>query len=434
MNEATEALAPAPPALDVAPGVPAAEEHAGAFARVAPQEKAARLRTCIPSIVAAAPEMVRAACAAANLDTDALLGAAWMIGPVALLANVRRYAEALEDIAVTGRPTLPPDALRGRLQGRVVARLDANNFAERLLHRDAEALAVFAEGLHPEDVLLAQASAHRTPEATGGHEVARHWLGALEHLFVHGKAVTLETANPDVIERALAPLCEAGWLRVVRGEHARSSVRGVAVVLPAFHAKDELAFITHRLVSEIAAGEAFDVTAPGTILVSGCWAQRNLFVEFFERSLARLPASTRPRLVSKPEPWRGEVSIVALGCDDPIELLAGATARCNAAGVATTELVVHPVQEEDGAVLALERAIVRLRSRVVGINQWPAVLDLRGDGGPHMLSSEKTLVRGPLRSARRPVYFCDHPRGADAGARLAAFHAAPSLGTLARLR
>jgi hypothetical protein len=378
--------------------------------------------------------MVSTARAAANLETGALLGAAWMIGPVALLANVRRYAESLEDIAATGRPSLLPRALRGRLEGRVVALLDAKNPAERLLHRDAQALAVFAEGVQPEDVLRAQAIAHRTPESPAGDDVVvDHWLRALERLFVHNATVTLETANPGVIERALAPLCEAGWLRVVRAERARSSTRGVAVALPTLYAKEELAFIAHRLVSEIAAGEAFDVTAPGTILVSGCWAQRNLFVDSLEQSLARLPPSIRPKLVSKTEPWRGEVSIVALGCDGPIGLLAQATARCNAAGVAATEFVVHPVQEEDAELLAaLERAMVRLRSRVVAINQWPSVVELRGDGGPHMLASEKTIVRGPLRSLHRPVYFFDHHRGAEVGARLAAFHAAPSLGTLAR--
>jgi hypothetical protein len=359
MNEASEALDPASPAS---------------------VEKAARLRACIPSIVAAAPEMVATACAAANLEPGALLGAAWMTGPIALLANVRRYAEALEDIAEMGRPSLLPSALRGRLAGRVVARLEARSFAEDLFHRDAEALAVFAEGVQPEDVLRTQASAHRTPGPPSGDEVVHHWLRALERLFVHNATVTLATPNPGLIERALAPLCEAGWLRVVGSERTRSSARGVAVVLPAFHAKDELAFIATRLVSEIAAGEAFDVAAPGTILVSGCWAQRNLFVDYLERSLARLPASNRPQLVSKVEPWRGEVSIVALGCDDPIELLALATARCNAVDAATIEFVVHPVQEEDVEVLAaLERAIVRLRSRLVAINQWPAVVELRGD-------------------------------------------------------
>jgi hypothetical protein len=429
MNEATEALEPASPPSEVA------DERVGAFGRLLPQEKAARLRACIPSIVAAAPEMVGIACAAANLEPGALLGAAWMTGPVALLANVRRYAEAFEDIAATGRPSLLPRALRERLEGRVVARLEPKSSAERLFHHDAEALAVFAEGVQPEDVLRAQASAHRAPDPPADHEVARHWLRALECLFVHNATVTLETPNPGVIERALAPLCEAGWLHVVRAEPTRASARGVAVVLPAFHAKDELAFIADRLVSEIAAGEAFDVAAPGTILVSGCWAQRNLFVDFVERSLARLPPSRRPKLVSKPEPWRGEISIVALGCEDTSALLAQATARCNAAGAATTEFVVHPVQEEDVEVLAaLQRAMVRLRSGLVAINQWPAVVDLRGDGGPHMLSSEKTIVRGPLRSMRRPVYFFDHPRGAEVGARLAAFHAAPSLGTLARIR
>jgi len=111
--------------------------------------------------------------------------------------------------------------------------------------------------------------------------------------------------------------------------------------------------------------------------------------------------------------------------------------RCNAGPDAdVAEIVVHVLHEEDPEILAaLDSAAVRLRCRALGINQWPALLGFRGDApeGPRMLARvDKTIVRGPLRSARRPAYFLDEARAARRGARLSGFQAAPSLGALVR--
>jgi len=441
-------------------------ERATPFARMPPREKAALLRACLPRILAIAPEMVALTCRAAGVDSASpLAGTAWLAGPVALLAAVRRFAEALEDVAANGRPTLSSDDLRDRLDGRVVARLAPRSFAERALVRDAETVAVFEEGVEPEDVISAQAAFYRQMEPTGG--VARvpaaggppsaAPLLALSALFVEGKVALLETSAAQawlgpLVESALAPLVVAGFLQVVQGGDGGVDTAhpapvatppgggGPVIVVPAFYARDELWFVARRLVSEISAGAAFGVSAPRAILVAGCWAQRELFVEQLQRAASASPRGAATwTLVCDPDPGAdlpsGAVGVFAAGCDEPVEMLAAAVDRCDARwGTSAAEIVVHPVQEEDPeTAAALGRATVRLRCDRVGINQWPARISFRGEapGGAWMLARvDKAVVRGPLRLARPPGYFYDNLGAPRLGARLAAFQAAPSLGAL----
>src|SRR6185437_1679722 len=120
MNVAPQAVVePAPPA----PAAPEAE-RAAIFARTPPREKAGLLRACLPRILAIAPEMAVLSSGTATDDpTSPLAGAAWLMGPAAWLAGARSLAEALDDIAAVGRPTLSAADLRGRLEGRVRAHL-----------------------------------------------------------------------------------------------------------------------------------------------------------------------------------------------------------------------------------------------------------------------------------------------------------------------
>ena len=136
--------------------------------------EAALLRASLPGILALAPEMVALACAGAGVDPlGPLAGAAWLSGPVPWLAGVRSFAEALDDIAATGRPSLSSADLRGRIEGRVAARLVPPSFAERLLHGATEVVALFMEGVAPEDVIAGQAAFYRRPNPAGGVAVYR---------------------------------------------------------------------------------------------------------------------------------------------------------------------------------------------------------------------------------------------------------------------
>src|SRR6185295_196877 len=111
MEAAPEALEPPAPEAPSAAPPPAAgpdldraladlEARAAVFARTPPREKAGLLRAALPRILSQAPEMVALACGKAGVDpAGPLAGAAWLAGPITLLSTVRRFAEALEDIA-----------------------------------------------------------------------------------------------------------------------------------------------------------------------------------------------------------------------------------------------------------------------------------------------------------------------------------------------
>src|SRR4051812_13841094 len=90
------ASAPLPTsAADLDRAAAALADRATAFARPPAKEKAALLRATIPRLHAAAPEMVSLICRAAGVDPSGpLAGAAWLSGPVALIAAARRFAEA----------------------------------------------------------------------------------------------------------------------------------------------------------------------------------------------------------------------------------------------------------------------------------------------------------------------------------------------------
>jgi hypothetical protein len=69
-------------------------------------------------------------------------------------------------------------------------------------------------------------------------------------------------------------------------------------------------------------------------------------------------------------------------------------------------------------------------SRIVGVNEWPALVSFRGEGpssARKLVGVDKTIVRGPLE-ARPPLYFLDARNQVGRGTRLADFHASPSLG------
>jgi hypothetical protein len=465
-------LVEAPPPTSIADldrAAAAVAERADAFVRVPPREKAALLRACLPHVLSVAPEMVALACRSAGVDpASPLAGAGWLSGPAALCAAVRRFAEALDDVATNGRPSLPATDLRGRAGGRVVARLQPRSFPERAFQGDAEASAIFAEGVEPEDVIAGQAPFYRQGDPVGrvalvlaaGGPPSAGPLRALEAMFVEGKVAVLETTRATaylgpLVERALAPLVEARFLRVVHGgdapgDHLSATLGepriaspgrgGPVIVVPGYYAKDELQHVARRLASEVAAGAAFEVTAPRAVVTASCWAQRAMFVDQLGRALAELPPHlTRPivaDLAPDDEPPAWGVSLFAAGCDDPAALLGAAVERCNAwPGTTDAEIVAHVIHEEDPEVAAaLDRAVVALRCEALGINQWPALLAFRGDtpSGPWMLARvDKAVVRGPLRPVVRPSYFYD-ASGARRGARICAFQAAPSVGGLLR--
>jgi acyl-CoA reductase-like NAD-dependent aldehyde dehydrogenase len=418
-------------------------DRAHAFARTPPREKAALLRSTLPALLAAAPHMAALSCQAEGIDPASPgAGEAWRAGPVALIENVRLLAEALDDIASAGRPALPIQHIHKRRDGRIVARLEPRGWVEGMASAfTAEVL--FVEGSQPEDVISGQARFYRQREPEGSVEAILGGDGApslgpmdaLHALFVEGRVAVLSTsprhaALGPVIARALAPLVERGFLRVVPGgaetalhlgQHAGvGSVRlrgsapdhdllvwgppgaeraqrrdavepllkkplsselgdvGPVIVVPCLYATDELWFLARSVASQVASLAG----APRVLVLPAGWLQRATFVEMLERASSQMPL---PRTVAFAEPGDlsfsgdrrgGVLQAVVLGSEDPLPFLVEATAFCNERlpGSLSAQIVVHPIHEEDPEIgAALEEAVTRLRYGTVGINQWPAL-------------------------------------------------------------
>jgi acyl-CoA reductase-like NAD-dependent aldehyde dehydrogenase len=273
------------------------------------------------------------------------------------------------------------------------------------------------------------------------------------------------------------------------------------VVLPFLYDKDELWFQARSVASQVVNNASFNCNAAKMLILPRGWAQRDVFLGMIEKALAavaprpayypgaaerweRLTAgrqgvarigdigAARPGGVAAPLPWTiiGDVdagaadepllhtepfcsilSVVALGSDDPLEMLQAATRFCNERlwGTLNVMLIVHPLLLEDEVVAAaLDRAVLELRYGTVSVNHWPAIgyaagvtpwgghpsatlADAQsGIGFVHnsaMLGDvEKVVLRGPVRAFPRPPYFCDRRNTHVLGERLTQLAAEPT--------
>jgi acyl-CoA reductase-like NAD-dependent aldehyde dehydrogenase len=205
-------------------------DHARAFARTAPQEKAALLRAILPRFLEIAPEQVALACHAKGLDPDGrFAGEEWLAGPMPVLTNIRLLIAAMLAIAVRGRPDRP-GRLKLRPDGRVEAPIAPAGRLERAQLGDMRLSVLFEEGVGPADVPETQARFYRTPEPEGavslilgaGNVASITPMDALFKLFVEGQVALIKMSPANdylgpLLERAFAPLVERGFVRIVYG-------------------------------------------------------------------------------------------------------------------------------------------------------------------------------------------------------------------------
>lgn len=453
------AAAPVP----AAPAPSADVDRARALARLAPREKAALLRAAIPRLTGAAPALAAAACAARGIDPSSPAAAgAWIAGPVAAVTHARLFAEALDDIASAGRPSLPAHEIRKREDGRVIARLSPRAWAERRAAGGRETYVVFEEGVEPEDVIRGQAASYRDADPGGAEatltasprDASGGILDALAALFVEGRAVDLRTPadRAALVADALAPLVEAGAIRVTEAHDAAASAARPepVIVLPCLYAKAELSFAARSIASQIAHGDAAAGTAPSVLVIPATWAQKDLFFDLLTAALATIP----------PRPWAllpemdaasadldaaiasadHALPVIPIGGDAPGRMARDAVDLCNTRleGGLSAQLVLHPIHEDDPEVApAVERAVLALRRAAVGINQWPALLCFRSGapfgarGNTAMLPRvDKAVLEGPLLPVRKPLYLLDNQASLGLAARALRFAARPGMGDL----
>ncbi|WP_194409728.1 aldehyde dehydrogenase family protein [Microbacterium cremeum] len=195
-------------------------------------DQRARLMTRLhDSISAAAEEWVDTAATSKDLAPGhPLRGEEWLSGPYAAIVAVDAYASTLRVLARGGSPLddVTTDAAPG---GRVRAHVFPTTAVDGMLLSGYTGEVWFEPGVTAEDARRRAGLAQLTPTTPGGvglvlgagNVTAIPVLDVLYELLAHNRVALLKV-NPTqdalvpVFERALAPLIEPGFLRIVRGD------------------------------------------------------------------------------------------------------------------------------------------------------------------------------------------------------------------------
>ena len=191
----------------------------------------ARLMTRLhDSVAAAAEDWADVAATSKDLAPGhPLRGEEWLSGPYAAIVAVDAYASTLRALARGDSPLdgVPTDAAPG---GRVRAQVFPVNAVDGILLSGYTGEVWFEPGVTVEDARRRAGLGQLTPTAAGGvglvlgagNVTSIPVLDVLYELLAHNRVALLKV-NPTqdalvpVFERALAPLIEPGFLRIVRG-------------------------------------------------------------------------------------------------------------------------------------------------------------------------------------------------------------------------
>jgi len=333
------------PRAELDAAIAALKGKAVSFARTSAAEKAAALRACMPKIAETAPDWAAAGARAKGLlDGDA---EEWLAGPIPTLRGARLVADSLDAIARTGRPPLGT-GVRERNDGRCEIDVFPTSNFDKVLFAGFRGYVLTKAGVGRAEAAKRQASFYRRRDPEGGVSLILGAgnvssippMDAFTKMFTEG-FVCLIKMNPvnewagPIIERALAPLIERGWLRVVYGgadvgrylsEHAAiddihitgsdkthdlivwgggdktgepklgkpisselGNVSPVAIV-PYTYADDELAFMARNVATMVTNNGSFNCNAAKILITSPHWAQRDAFYAELRRVLATVPS------------------------------------------------------------------------------------------------------------------------------------------------
>ncbi len=201
------------------------------FARVSVSARAALLRACLPTIRAQARPWVEAAFVAKGLDANLPQSSEeWLGGPMTTMRNTRLLAESLERLASTGNPGPDDKKIRLDAHGRTEVEVFPNTLVDALLYGGFSATVRMKSGMTPADVRKTQAGFYKQTDPKGGVSLVLGAgnvasippMDALYKMFVDGN-VCLVKLNPvneylaEHLDKAFAPLVQAGYLQFVKG-------------------------------------------------------------------------------------------------------------------------------------------------------------------------------------------------------------------------
>jgi len=197
---------------------------------VPPADRVRLLDATIRTSVQAADRWFELAARAEGLDPFHLASAEEaLVGPMLLVRGLRFHRDALRDLA-RGRKPRFAGPVRVRDDGRTTVGVFPTSPVEALLCQRIHADVWFEPGMTPDDVVERQARAYRTPDGGGvclvlgaGNVSSIGPLDVLHKLFVENRVVILKThpvqAHLDEpLAAAMAPLVDAGVLRIVHGD------------------------------------------------------------------------------------------------------------------------------------------------------------------------------------------------------------------------
>ncbi len=352
MSQGAISLRPtARPELDHA--IARLNDRARVFARMPAAEKAGLLRACMPRIADVAESWVTNGCKAKGIG-GAWSAEEWLAGPLPTLRMARLLADSLDQIAHQGRPQLGTGA-RTRDDGRVEVDVFPVSTLDKLAFAGFRGKVLLQDGVDRAEAGRRQASFYQQRDPEGGVSLI---LGAgnvssippmdvFAKMFNEG-LVCLLKMNPvnewvgPILERALAPLCDRGFLRIVYGggdvgqylvEHEgihdvhitgsdkthdlivwgppgpererrratnqprltrpiTSELGNVSpvMIVPYTYRDDELAFMAANVASMVTNNGSFNCNAAKMLVTSRGWPQRDAFLGLIARELAQTPA------------------------------------------------------------------------------------------------------------------------------------------------
>ncbi len=313
------------------------QQLAGRKAAWVQQSKVQRLeslRRCLTTVAATAAEWATVACLAKGIDpTSPLAGEEWMIGPVAVLTYLQQLIRTLE-----AEGQLRPPKLYQR-HGQWIAQVFPDNWLDRLFWVGLRGEVWLQPGQPPTQATClkqVKPAGHLALVLGAGNVSAIAPLDALSKLFTEN-AVVLLKLNPvndymgGILEKALQPLCDQGYLAIVYGEaevgrylcqhplvesvHVTGSYltyKAIAqqlkdqpkpitaelgcvtpvLVVPGHWALPDLAYQARQVASMVVHNASFNCAAAKVLVTARDWPQRSQFLALVQQELAQTPLRT----------------------------------------------------------------------------------------------------------------------------------------------
>jgi hypothetical protein len=206
-------------------------DRATEFARLHVATKVELLEDCLRGTRAVADDWVAAACRAKGIPQNApVAGEEWIAGPALTLRNIRLLVRTLREITHHGAPVLREKLFRDLPHGAVAVKVTPYDPFDSALYGGITAETWLQPGIQRGAIAERQASFYKKRDPEGvvslilgaGNVSSIPPMDVLYKMFVDGSVVVLKM-NPvneylgPMLERALRPLIDRGYLAIVYG-------------------------------------------------------------------------------------------------------------------------------------------------------------------------------------------------------------------------